>query len=124
MFIKMKTTGNLKRTRTFLEKSKKVFTIDLIEPVAITTVKRLEAASPDKKVAQSWSYRIEEKDNVILLYFDNSYVVNGSNVAIIIENGHATKTGKWIVGTKYIEQPIKEAYEEIIHRAMEELNKV
>lgn len=124
MSIRIKVKGDYKRTTKYLKDSKHIFDEELIEPIANDTIEKLKVASPDENVANSWSYEIIINGDITTLYFNNSYIVNGNNIAIVIQEGHATKSGEWVQGTRYLDEPMQEAYDAIISKAMEELNKV
>lgn len=97
---------------------------DEIQKIAEETVEKLAKASPYESIAMAWSYEIKKNKNSYFLYFNNSYVNNGVNIALLVDKGHATKSGKWIEGKNYIDGPIDEAYKQIIEAAKEELNNI
>ena len=43
----------------------------------------------------------------------NSNIQNGLNIAILVDTGHATPSGRYVSGTHYIDETIKEIYKYI-----------
>lgn len=78
-------------------------------------VAALSEATPydSGRTALSWSYQIERTDGGYALHFTNSNVVNGFSVAILIQNGHATRSGTWVPGVDYINQAIQPIFNQI-----------
>ena len=67
-------------------------------------LERLEEFTPKKTglTSRSWSYEIEYNKDTVSLVFSNSNVQNGLNVAVLIQFGHGTASGKWVAGRDYI----------------------
>lgn len=84
-------------------------------------VERLQAASPVRTglMANSWYYEIIKNDNKTAIIWYNTDIENRLNVAIIVDQGHATKGGGWIQGKNFIEpamQPVYEAIDEYLKK--------
>lgn len=126
MGITLKTSGSFKQTKKYMQASIDITRLksDEIQKIAEETVEKLAKASPYESIAEAWSYEIKKNKNSYFLYFNNSYVNNGVNIALLVDKGHATKSGKWIEGKNYIDGPIDEAYKQIIEAAKEELNNI
>lgn len=126
MGITLKTSGSFKQTKKYMQSSIDITQLksDEIQKIAEETVEKLSKASPYESIAVAWSYEIKKNKNSYFLYFNNSYVNNGVNIALLVDKGHATKSGKWIEGKNYIDGPIDEAYKQIIEAAKEELNNI
>lgn len=111
-------------TDSYFKKVKKTINIDNLEEIAEDCLKKFIDASPNQEIAKNWSYEIQTKKNKVFLFFNNSTIQNGENMAIIIDVGHATKEGKWIEGEHYLDKPTKEAYDLIIKETQEALSKL
>ena len=123
MPIKAKTTGNYNQTRKYLSASVDIskLKIDDIQKIAEKTIEKLAKASPYEKIAEGWSYEIESDHKQVSLYFNNSFVENGLNIALLVDKGHGTSSGHWVSGKNYIDGPVQEAFEEILEAAGKEI---
>ena len=111
MSMKVNSSGDFKNIETYLIKQKKSpFTDDDIEQIAEYGLYLFGKNTPTKsgKTAASWVYSIEQTKHGIVINFDNTNIQNGLNIAILIDSGHATSTGKWYSGEKYIDKTIKQ----------------
>ena len=120
MPFSLKSTGSFSRTRTFLTRNRKSKMLAILNRYGELGVEALMAATPKDtgKTAASWYYKIKEEADTTSLVFCNSnrlnvahnyYNVEDVTVAIVIQYGHATPTGRWIEGIDYINpalQPI------------------
>ena len=73
------------------------------------------------ETAKAWSYEIEQKPGRTAIYWRNSHVVNGVNIAIILQYGHATRNGSFVEGTDYIGPAIRPIFEEMAKEAWKEV---
>lgn len=123
MSIKVKCSGNYNQTRKYLEATIDIskLKLDDIQKIAEETVEKLAKASPYESIANGWSYTIESDHKQVSLYFCNSYVENGLNIALLIDKGHGTANGNWVTGKHYIDGQIKEAYRKILEAARKEI---
>lgn len=119
--ITVKQKGNFNKTKAYFAKALNLYDTKTLTKIAENTVIELKKVSPFKEVADGWSYELKVSRNTISLSFDNSAIQNGVNLAILTNDGYATKEGKWVAGKHYIERPIREAYEKILKNTWEEL---
>ena len=86
-------------------------------------VEALRAATPKDsgETAESWSYEIVETPGRTALYWRNSHVVNGTNIAIILQYGHGTRNGGFVEGIDYINPAIKPIFEDMVREAWKEV---
>lgn len=98
----------------------------VLEPYAKTCVDKLSAATPvdTGETASSWDYKIEVKNNVATIYFTNSHVEKGVNIALILQYGHATRNGGYFQGIDYINPPTKDIYTQIVENVWREVTKL
>lgn len=121
MKVKVKSKGDFKQTRYYLSGASNSITVEKAQKVAEETIEELKEVSPYESIANSWSYEIEQREKSICIYFNNSNVQNGLNIALLVDTGHSTRTGQWVAGKNYIEEPIRKAYEKILHETWEAL---
>ena len=78
-------------------------------------VKALKDASPvlTGLMANSWNYEIVKNDKKTAIIWYNTDIENRLNVAIIVDQGHATKGGGWIKGKNFIAPAMEPVYEEL-----------
>ena len=90
-------------------------------------LERLRDATPvdTGKTSESWSYTIEkDKNNNYRLAFSNSNVVDGwANVAILLQYGHATRSGTWVEGRDYINPALRPIFESLANEIWKEVTK-
>lgn len=86
-------------------------------------VEYLKNATPvaTGKTADSWYYEIEKGKDYVRLNFNNSNVVDGQNVAILIQYGHGTKNGGYVVGRDYINPALKPVFDDMADSAWKEI---
>lgn len=114
--VKVKKSGNFKNTETFLLNHREsMFTEEEIVEIAEKSIELFRKNTPTKsgKTAESWSYTIEKENNQYVIYVNNSNIQNGLNIAILVDTGHALPSGKYVSGTHYIDETIKEIYKYI-----------
>ena len=88
-------------------------------------VESLKNATPvaTGKTSESWYYEIEQGKDYIRLNFNNSNIVDGQNIAILIQYGHGTKNGGYVVGRDYINPALKNIFDEMADSAWKEISK-
>lgn len=111
--IKMNTDISFPKTEELLNKTSDNIDVKKIEKIADNTLEKLVSRSPNKEIAEAWSYEIVKSNKSISVLFNNSYVINGENIVILYTKGHASKSGKWVAGKDFVEGPIEEAIEEM-----------
>ena len=119
----MKTTVNIEydkkfnnRIKDYLQKKKVEKKLNKLNEFGQKGVDRLQAATPVQtgKTANSWYYKIENKNNdQVSLVWYNTNVNDYVNIAIILDTGHATVNGNWVQGYNYIDSAINPVIAEI-----------
>ncbi len=124
--ISVKQKGDFKRTEMFLKKYNNDSDIlPILEKYGKRGVELLSQATPidSSKTSLSWSYEIESNRNEYHIYFTNSNIVNGTNIAIILQYGHGTRNGGYVKGRDYINPAIKQAFMEMRDELIKEVKK-
>lgn len=116
--------GNFSKTFDFLKRNKKIRPSDLAKFGQIG-VEALRNSTPVDSglTADSWYFEIVEKEGQIELRWNNSNVVDGVPIAIILQYGHATGTGGWVEGRDYINPAIQPIFDLIADNAWKELTR-
>lgn len=117
--------GNTKNTDNFLNAILKGDLYSNLERHAQRGVDALKAATPFDSglTAESWTYEIVKNSGSTTIWWLNTNVVNGFNVAIGLQYGHATGTGGWVEGQDYINEALKPIFDEIANDVWEEVRK-
>lgn len=120
--ITIKAKGSYKKTFGFLERAKEVFNVGALDKYGQMGVEALQANTPidTGKTADSWDYQISRTKNSATITFTNSNISDGANVAIILQHGHATRSGYWVEGVNYIDPALKPVLEKIANDALKE----
>ena len=111
------------KTDNFLKASiKKIKQIDF-EKYGEAGVAALASATPKDtgKTAASWYYTVKNQNGIVSITFNNSNVVNGVPIAIVLYYGHSTKNGGWIQGRDYIKPAIRPVFDKMTNKMWEEV---
>lgn len=117
--------GDFKKLTSFLEKSKEVFNVGILDKYGKQGVAALQAATPKDtgKTAESWAYQIDRKDGGVALTFHNTNRNKGVPIAIILQYGHATGNGGYVEGVDYINPALRPIFEKLAEEAWREVRK-
>jgi hypothetical protein len=124
--IRFEHKGDFSKTSRFLEKAKNVIRIGELDKYGQAGVAALSSATPidSGKTASSWYYEIERQNGKVIIHFNNSNVVNGVPIAIILQYGHGTGTGGWVEGRDYINPAIQPVFDNIANNAWKEVTRL
>lgn len=88
-------------------------------------VDALSSATPvdTGNTASSWGYEIHESSGQSELVFTNSHVNDGVNIAVILQYGHGTGTGVYVVGVDYINPALRPLMTRLADDILEEVNR-
>lgn len=102
--IKVKTTGSWKKTERFLDRIQKNNPMTVLNKLGQLGVDVLVTATPKDSglTASSWYYEIEKTREGYNIQWLNSNVVDSYNVALLLQYGHGTNGGGYVVGIDYI----------------------
>jgi len=117
--ISFEVTGDLKRTKNFLETSKNannmIMSKTRIKSIAEKGVSVLKENTPKLTgaTANAWSYEIKQAKDKIIVSWNNNNTVDGVNIAIILQYGHGTKNGGYVQGIDYINPALKPIFNDM-----------
>lgn len=88
-------------------------------------VEALRTATPvdSGKTAASWTYEIKEDEGKISITWSNTNVNKGVNIAIILDTGHGTRGGGYVVGRHYIEPAIQPVFDQMAEELWREVTR-
>ena len=124
--ITFRQDGDFSKLTSFLEKSKELFNVGILDKYGRKGVEALAAATPidSGETANSWYYRIEHKNGSAAIVFCNSHIQNGVPIAIILQYGHGTRNGGWVEGRDYINPALQPIFDELVKEAWKEATKL
>lgn len=113
--ITLEASGNYSSTTTWLQRMGRMSIESQLARYGAKGVKALASSTPVEtgKTASSWSYSVTRKGDTWILSWENTNVVRGVPIAIILQYGHVTGTGGWVQGRDYINPAIKPIMDEI-----------
>lgn len=115
--------GNFKKTDRFLSGLIGLHYRRRLDHYGRRGVEALRNATPKDsgETAEAWSYEIVEEPGRTAVYWRNSHVVNGTNIAVILQYGHATRNGGFVEGIDYINPAIRPIFEDMAREAWKEV---
>lgn len=124
--IKISTKGNFSKTQRYLNLLLDRKYLIVAERYAQRGVEALKEATPRDSglTAESWGYKIESDNGRTAIIFTNSHIVNGVNIAIILDYGHGTRNGGYVQGRDYINPAIQPIFDEMADAAWEEVTRL
>lgn len=124
--ITFKKSGNFTKVTGYLERLKECFNVGILNKYGQMGVDVLASSTPKDsgRTANSWFYKIENKNGRASISFHNSNIQNGVPIAIIIQYGHATGTGGYVQGKDYINPAIRPVFEQLADEVWKEVSKV
>lgn len=121
--ITISSKGKFQSTRRFFKKMSKFEIRRKLGHYGRLGVDALASATPKDTglTANSWEYEIEEEDGSCSIRWYNTNVVRGINIAIILQYGHGTGTGGYVVGRDYINPAIQPIFDEMAETIWKEV---
>ncbi|MBP5595390.1 MAG: HK97 gp10 family phage protein [Pseudobutyrivibrio sp.] len=124
--IRFHQSGDFHKVNNWLEKLKGGLHLSKLDYYGKQGVEALQMATPvsSGKTADSWDYEIERRKDSVKITWINTNVVNGVNVAVLLQFGHATRSGTWVEGIDYIEPALRPIFEQIAEEAGREVRRL
>jgi hypothetical protein len=123
--VSIESYGSTKHIRGFFKKTKQRNFVRELNYWGQLGAELLSMATPvyTGRAAMSWGYEIEENDGNITLYWTNDDIENGESVVMLIQYGHATKSGSWVEGVDFINPALRPLFDEIKEDVLKEVRK-
>ena len=124
--ITFRQRGDFTKLTNFLERAKEAVHLGNLDKYGQEGVAALASATPvdTGQTANSWHYKIEQKNGSVSIGFYNTNIQNGVPIAIILQYGHATRNGGWVQGRDYINPAIQPIFDKIADTAWREVTKL
>lgn len=112
--ISLKSSGSFKNFEAFLKKASKS-SVDDLDQYGKMGVAALQRATPTDTgvTARSWTYTVNRAVGKQEIVWYNTNTHNGENIAVLIQYGHGTGNGGYIVGRDYINPAIQPLFDKI-----------
>jgi hypothetical protein len=113
--IKIKHEGSFKNTDKFFKRVSMSNYLPLFEKYGRQGVSALSSSTPldSGETRNSWDYKITRTRKGITITWLNSHVVDGVNIAIILQYGHGTRNGGYVQGRDYINPTIRPIFDKM-----------
>lgn len=126
--ISVSSKGDFKNFEDFAKRTRNENLYRSLEIFGKKGVEALSSATPKDtgKTANSWYYKVEigkNKSSVNWYNRNTIYGPNGPSVAILIQYGHATKSGAWVTGRDYINPAMKKIFDGMAEALWKEVTK-
>lgn len=124
--LRVESSGSFNNTNEFLRKMAEGDIYGNVARLAEEGVAALKAATPrgdTGATSAGWTYEIEETGGNYTIHFRNDHEVDGFNVAVGLQHGHATGGGGWVSGQDYINPALAPIFDKIANKVWEEVHK-
>ena len=123
--ITIESQGDWKLTRNWFNKMTKLDLALIMNQFGKEGVAALASATPSRTgaTAKSWNYEVKRTGNNWKITWTNSNVNKGANIAVLIQYGHGTRNGGYVVGRDYINPAIRPVFDKIAQKAWKEVTR-
>lgn len=113
--IEITARGSFKKTEDFLLAMQKADLFASLERYGQMGVNALNQTTPREsgETAAAWYYEVVRKNHTYSIVWRNSHVVDGVNIAVILQYGHATGSGGYVQGRDYINPALLPLFDQI-----------
>lgn len=121
--ITFKQRGDFKKLDNFFERTKSLFNVSELDKYGKEGVELLRNATPKDtgETANSWYYAVYRDEGSAKIAFYNSNIQNGIPIAILLQYGHATRSGSFVQGIDYINPSIRPLFKKIADNAWKDV---
>lgn len=121
--ITVKNKGNFEKTYKLFHFRKR-WSIEQFKRFGELGVLALSSATPKDTglTSESWYYEIEIQNGTITIrWLNNNFSEGWAPVAVLLQYGHATRSGGWVEGVDYINPALAPIFEYIAEEAWKEV---
>ena len=126
--VSFKVDKGFTKTERYLNKLLHVFKKSRLDDYGRAGVELLKENTPTDTglTSESWDYVVEITDERVRIVWTNSNVAEDMTapVAVIIQEGHASKNGYWVEGVDYINPALKPLFDQIAKDMWKEVCRV
>lgn len=108
-------SGSFDNTLGFLKRATNSSTYSRLSRYGQMGVDALRSATPQDsgETALSWNYEVVKDSTSWSIIWSNSHVVEGRPIAVLIQYGHATRTGGYVPGRDYINPALRPIFDQM-----------
>jgi hypothetical protein len=119
------TSGDTKKTEAFLDAMIHDKPYKNAERMAQLGVAMLRQATPVDSglTAEKWGYEIVQNGSSFTIWWTNTHVQDGFNIAVGLQYGHGTGRGGYVQGRDYINPSMAGVFKKIIDDVWREVQK-
>ncbi len=123
--LSFKVHGDFNKTNSFFKRMSNKSYMKALDKYGHLGVSALSSATPvdSGETARAWSYEIHKSGGVWKIVWSNSHINKGVNIALILQLGHGTGTGGYIVGRDYINPAIRPIFDGMANNIWEEVTR-
>lgn len=120
MTISFESSGSYKKTEDWLTKLISGDIYKSLEHFGQEGVDALVAATPrdEGDTQRGWYYEIIQDKTSWSIVWGNRHIENGQVIAVLLQHGHATRTGGWVEGRDYINPALARTFDRILAEAV------
>jgi hypothetical protein len=126
MSMSISSSGSFKNLDGWFARMKRMRRIeDALHTYGVQGVDALSNATPRESglTAESWQYRIRTDKVGWTIEWFNTHIVDGRPIAILLQYGHATGTGGYVVGRDYINPAMRPIFDKMADDMWKEVTK-
>lgn len=124
--INISVKGDFKHTEEFFKRAQDSTFYRHLSLYGQRGVDALAAATPKDtgKTASSWTYEINERSGEIQIIWHNTNLTyTGIPIAILIQYGHGTRNGGYVIGRDFINPALQPVFDAIAEDVWKEVSK-
>ena len=105
--------GSFKNTEKYLSRLKTAEIFAVLNKYGSLGVNALSNATPTEsgETAGSWTYTIVQRPGYYSIRWHNSHIVDGVPIAVILDYGHGTGTGGYVLGRDFINPAMRPVFD-------------
>lgn len=122
--MRLRSKNKYSKATTYLVNLSKVSRQIDYDKYGLRGVEALASATPidSGKTSSSWEYKIVKTAKGVKIQYDNTNIVNGVPIAIILQYGHGTNHGGYVQGIDYINPALKPIFNGLLEEIKREVN--
>lgn len=124
--ISVKQSGDFEKTKKYLNRNVDDIIKKTLERYGEVGKMQLSLNTPilSGETAGSWSYVITRQKDGYTLSWHNNHMVDKTPLVILLQYGHATRSGGYVQGRDFINPAIRPVMDQIAADAWKEITKV